>query len=104
MAQADALDKMLKDKRLALDAVIEMQSMTKFCSLGLNNERKKLRAARRADDNAETPEGSSGCLSQADRAAVAIYHAKTGALKQVDGMQSIEDVTASIKCDPRCLS
>jgi adenylate kinase len=121
-AQAEALDKMLKDKGIKLDGVIQMEVddnklvervSGRFtcgaCNEGYHDKFKKPckegacdkcgavdQFKRRADDNAETV-----------RARLVEYHAKTapilpyyegkGMLKTVNGMADMDDVTCQIE-------
>jgi adenylate kinase len=98
VAQAEALDRLLAERGLALDAVIELK-----VDEGVLLERIKKRveetAARgetvRADD---TPDVLKGRLAayRAQTAPLVDYYASRGLLKSVDGMASIDAVTAAI--------
>ncbi|MEM1344219.1 MAG: adenylate kinase [Pseudomonadota bacterium] len=94
-AQAEALDKLLAEKGMALDAVVEMQVKDDILV-----NRIKTRAAQtggtRADDNEETLKKRL-TVYHAETAPLIEYYAKTGKLKTVDGMAPIDAVTASIK-------
>lgn len=118
--QAEALDKMLADKGLKLDTVIEMKvddaalvaritgrySCAK-CGAGYHDAFQKPKAEgvcdscggtefkRRADDNEETVKTR---LAQyhAQTAPILPYYAAKGALKSVDGMADIGDVTRQL--------
>ena len=96
--QAEALDRMLEEKGLALDVVIELKVdedallgriESRIASMTANGE------ALRADDN---PESLKKRLDgyRAQTAPLAGYYAGKGVLKPVDGMASIDDVTAAI--------
>lgn len=95
-AQAEGLDALLSDKGLKVDHVIE---------LTVNDEelfgRIEARIAdtpaeeRRADDNAETLKKRLTVYHE-QTAPVLPYYADQGLLRQVDGMQPIDDVTRSI--------
>lgn len=94
VAQAEALDKMLADKELALDAVIEI-TVDEAVLLSRIEKRAAETGGARADDNAETLKKRLDVYRE-QTAPVSDYYAKSGALKQVDGMAAIEDVSASI--------
>jgi adenylate kinase len=120
-AQAEALDKMLKNKSLKLESVIEMKvdpealveritgrfSCAK-CGAGYHDrfQRPKVEGVcdtcggtefnRRADDNEETV-----CARLAvyrdQTAPILPYYQKQGVLRTVDGMADIDDVTRQIE-------
>ena len=96
IAQAEALDKLLAEKNLSLDAVVEIS-----VDEGILLERIERRAAEteggpRADDNAEALKKRLD-VYKAQTAPLVDYYGKTGLLKTVDGMQAIEVVASSIK-------
>jgi adenylate kinase len=120
-AQAEALDKMLADKHLRLDQVIELKVdeavLTKRivgryscakCGAGYHDEFQKPKVpgvcdkcgstefVRRADDNAETV-ASRLAAYRAQTAPILPYYARKGLLKQVDGMAPIDEVTRQIE-------
>jgi adenylate kinase len=98
VAQAEALDRMLEQKGLALDAVIELK-VNETALLSRIEGRAASMAARgealRADDN---PESFKKRLEayRVQTAPLAGYYAGKGMLRAVDGMASIDDVTAAI--------
>lgn len=94
VAQAEALDKLLSDKSLSLDAVIEL-TVDEGMLLSRIEQRAKETGGARADDNAETLKKRLAVYRE-QTAPVANHYAQTGALKQVDGMQSIDVVSSSI--------
>ena len=120
VAQAEALDKLLEEKGKTLDAVIEMkvedEPLVKRitgrftcgdCGEGYHDEFKKPKVegkcdkcgssnfTRRADDNEETVR--SRLAAYHDQTAPLVdYYAKTGKLKSIDGMVSIDEVTSQI--------
>jgi len=121
VAQAEALDKMLADKGLKLDHVIEMKvddaALTERitgrytcakCGKGYHDAFEKPTVAgvcdscggtefkRRADDNAETVKTR---LDQyhAQTAPILPYYRDRGVLKSVDGMADIDVVTTEIE-------
>lgn len=95
-AQAEALDRMLASKGLALDHVIEVAVDDAILIDRINTRVAQNQGAARSDDNAETL-----------KARLAVYHEQTapilpfyknsGRLETVDGMQSIEEVTGQIE-------
>ncbi|MEM6489096.1 MAG: adenylate kinase [Pseudomonadota bacterium] len=95
VAQAEALDSLLVEKGMALEAVVEMQ-----VNDDLLVDRIKTRAAEtggtRADDNEETLKHRLA-VYHAETAPLIDYYAKTGKLKTVDGMAGIDDVTVSLE-------
>lgn len=95
VAQAEALDKLLVEKGMELDAVIEMQVRD-----DLLVDRIKTRAAEtggtRADDNEETLKHRLA-VYHAETAPLIDYYAKTGKLATIDGMADIDDVTQALK-------
>lgn len=96
--QAEALDRMLRDKDMTLDAVIELK-----VDEGILLQRVEKRVAEmtargdtvRADDNAEALKKRLDAY-RAQTAPLVDYYAGKKALKSVDGMAPIEDVTAAI--------
>ncbi|MEM8698981.1 MAG: adenylate kinase [Pseudomonadota bacterium] len=93
-AQAEALDKLLVEKGMALNAVIEMQVRDEFLV-----DRIKTRAAEtgvtRADDNEETLKERLA-VYHAETAPLIEYYVSTGKLKTVDGMVAIDEVSGAI--------
>src|SRR4029079_6015999 len=96
--QADALDRLLADRGLKLDAVIELK-----VDEGILLQRIEKRVAEmtargekvRADDNPEVLKGRLSAY-KAQTAPLVDYYASKGMLKTVDGMASIDAVTAAI--------
>ena len=120
-AQAEALDAMLGGKGLKLDAVIEMKVdddalveritgryTCAKCGKGYNDTFEKPKVAgvcdacgsteftRRADDNEKTVRDRLGIYNQQTAPLVSYYGAR-GALKTIDGMAEISDVTRQIE-------
>ncbi len=120
-AQAEALDRMLAEKRLTLDHVIELKvdeaAITRrivgryscaVCGSGYHDEFHKPEVAgvcdvcggksftRRADDNAETV-ASRLAAYRASTAPILPYYDKRGVLKRVDGMAPIDEVSRAIE-------
>ncbi|MFN3855824.1 MAG: adenylate kinase [Phreatobacter sp.] len=98
VAQAEALDAMLAGKGIALDAVIELK-VDEAALIGRIEKRVAEMQARgepvRADDNAEALRKRLDAY-RAQTAPVSAYYAGKGALKVVDGMAPIDEVTAAI--------
>jgi adenylate kinase len=96
--QAQALDKLLTERGLKLDGVIELK-----VDEGILLKRIETRVAEmlakgqkpRADDNPETMKGRLDAY-RAQTAPLAGYYAKKGMLKSVDGMAPIDKVSAAI--------
>jgi adenylate kinase len=121
LPQASALEKLLKAKKLRLDAVIEMKvddtilvervagrfSCAK-CKAGYHDKFKQTKVAgkcdncgshefkRRPDDNAETVKARLLAYYKETSPLVGYYYAK-GSLSQIDGMATIDKVTAQIE-------
>ena len=118
--QAEALDKMLSDKGLKLDHVIELEVDDEAlidrisgrftcarCGAGYHDRYHRPKKdgvcdkcgstefVRRADDKAETVKTRLAAY-HAQTAPILPYYRAMGALKSVDGMASIDDVTAAI--------
>lgn len=121
VAQAEALDKMLSDKGLKLDHVIEMKVIDDVlvericgrytcakCGKGYHDSFEKPKVdsvcdscggtefKRRADDNAETVTTRLAQYHE-QTAPILPYYAGRGVLKTVDGMADIDEVTAQIE-------
>lgn len=120
IAQADALDDMLAEKGMPLDAVIEIQVddvalvdrisgryTCAQCGEGYHDRNLRPRIEgvcdvcdstkfnRRADDNAETVAKRLDAYYE-ETAPILPYYADKGILQQVDGMGEIDKVTADI--------
>jgi adenylate kinase len=98
VGQAEALDRLLADKGLSLDAVIELK-VDEGILLARVEKRVAEMTARgetvRADDNAEALQKRLDAY-RTQTAPLAGYYADKGDLKQVDGMAAIDAVTAAI--------
>jgi adenylate kinase len=96
--QAEALDRLLAERGLKLDAVIELK-----VDEGILLERIEKRVAEmtargeklRSDDNPEVLKGRLAAYRE-QTAPLAGHYASKGMLKGVDGMAAIDDVTAEI--------
>jgi adenylate kinase len=98
VAQAEALQTMLKSKQLDLSAVIELKVDEQALLDRIRtraDETLKAGGTVRADDN---PDAFKTRLEayRAQTAPVSNYYAEQGALKTVDGMAPIEDVSRAI--------
>ena len=119
--QAEALDKMLTEKKLSLNAVIEMKTDDAVlveritgrytcakCGAGFHDSFLKpavegvcdkcgaTEFSRRSDDNAETVTSRLAAY-HAQTAPLLPYYKEKGILKQVDGMAEIDEVTRQIE-------
>ncbi|WP_172330291.1 adenylate kinase [Mangrovicoccus sp. HB161399] len=93
-AQAEALDKLLADKGMSLDAVVEMQVPDELL-VGRIEKRAAESGGTRADDNAETLKKRLVNYHK-DTAPLVDYYRGTGKLKTVNGDQAMDEVTAAI--------
>ncbi len=98
VAQAEALDKMLAGKGIKLDHVLELKVDEKALLKRIEGRAAdtiKAGGTVRADDN---PDAFKIRLDQyrAQTAPVSAYYQGVGALKEVDGMMAIDDVTAAL--------
>jgi adenylate kinase len=96
--QAEALDRLLEEKGLALDGVVELKVDE---GILLNRIEKRLAETKargdpaRADDNPESFKTRIGAY-RAQTAPLIDYYRRKGALRSVDGMAGIDEVTRSI--------
>ena len=98
VAQAEALDVLLKEKGMSLDAVVELVVDKGALMARMENRVKETLAAGgqvRKDDNPETFKKRLDEYTE-QTAPLSDFYAKTGRLKQIDGMQGIDEVTAGI--------
>lgn len=99
LAQADAVEQMLAERGLALDAVIELAVDDKALVGRIAKRAEQARAngeAVRKDDNAEVFDERLREYYKKTAPLIGYYHAK-GKLRSVDGMADIEDVTRQIE-------
>jgi adenylate kinase len=99
VAQAEALDHMLKERKLALDAVIELKVDEGILLQRVEKRVGEMRARGepvRADDNPEALKKRLDAY-RALTAPLTHYYAGKGQLQAVDGMASIADVSAAIE-------
>lgn len=98
VAQAEALDELLEDKGLKLDVVLELevdQSALVDRIVKRAEESKAKGEPVRKDDDPEVFKQRLAAYNR-DTAAVAPYYEQRGLLKKIDGMKSIDEVTAEI--------
>jgi adenylate kinase len=96
--QAQALDKLLAERGLRLDGVIELKVDEGSLLKRIENRVAEMTArgeTPRADDNAEVMKGRLDAY-RAQTAPLVGHYAQKGMLKAVDGMAPIEAVTAAI--------
>jgi adenylate kinase len=93
--QAEALEQMLQQKGMALDAVVEMTADSDELVRRIVNRAKESGTAR-GDDNVEVVRKRLDVYREQTAPLVDYYRGK-GLLKTVDGMQPVEDVTKAIK-------
>lgn len=99
LAQADAVEQMLAERGLALDAVIELAVDDKALVGRIAKRADQARAngeAVRKDDNAEVFDERLREYYKKTAPLIGYYHAK-GKLRSVDGMADVEDVTRQIE-------
>ena len=98
VAQAEALDAMLKDKGMNLDAVIELEVDQDALVHRIVNRAEEAKAAGQPVRKDDDPEVFKTRLESYNRdtAIVAPYYKGTGKLKKIDGMQQIDAVTTAI--------
>ena len=98
VAQAEALDAMLKSEGLKLDAVIELVvDQSKLVARIVNRAAEAKAAGQpvRKDDDPEVFKTRLEAYNR-DTAIVAPYYEKGGKLTQIDGMQTVDAVSAAI--------
>jgi adenylate kinase len=91
--QAGALEQMLTDKGMGLDAVVELTADAEILIARVINRSKE---SNRADDNPDVIRNRLSVYSEQTAPLVEFYRGK-GLLKTVDGMQSVDEVTAAIR-------
>ncbi len=95
VAQAEALDKLLEEKGLHLDAVVELAVDDAILVSRIEKRAAETIGGPRADDNAEALKKRL-TVYHAQTAPLVHYYADKGILRSVDGMQDIDAVTRSI--------
>lgn len=94
VAQAEALDKLLDDKGMALDAVIQLD-VDDEALVGRILKRAAETGGARADDNEETLRKRLAVYHE-QTAPIIPYYRERGALKSIDGMADMDAVSAEI--------
>jgi adenylate kinase len=95
VAQAEALERLLEEKNIALDAVIELKVDESALLARVEKRASESGEAVRSDDNAEALKNRLAVYREQTAPLVAFYEAR-GLLRTVDGMQSIPEVGAAI--------
>lgn len=96
VAQAIALDRMLDDKGMALDAVVELEVDDKILIDRIETRAAETAGGPRADDNAEALKKRLE-VYHAQTAPLIIYYRDRGILKSVDGMADMDSVSGQIE-------
>jgi len=98
VAQAEALDRMLADKGLKLDGVVQLTVDEDILLSRIENRVLELRRKGqpvRPDDNPDALKVRLDAY-RAQTAPLIDYYARKGALRKVDGMAAVEEVSAAI--------
>lgn len=95
VGQAEALDAMLKEKGLRLDAVVEIKVDEDILLSRIEKRAGETPGGPRADDNAEALKKRLAVYREQTAPLVDHFRSK-GLLKTVDGMKNIEEVARSI--------
>ncbi len=96
--QAEALDRLLAERGLKLDAVIELKVDEGILVKRIENRVAEMTARGekvRSDDNPDVLKGRLAAY-RAQTAPLADYYARKGMLRSVDGMAPVDTVTAAI--------
>jgi adenylate kinase len=93
IAQAEALDAMLADKGIRLDAVIELKADADEL---VRRVIQRSRDSNRADDNPDVIRKRLE-VYESSTAPLVDYYLRQGLVKTVDGMEPVDQVTTSIK-------
>jgi adenylate kinase len=95
VAQAEALTRLLREKGLKLDAVIEIAADEEVLIERIEKRARETGGAR-ADDTVETLRKRLKVYRD-QTAPVADYYRRQGALRSVDGMKTMDEVTKAIE-------
>lgn len=95
VAQAEALDAMLASKGMELDAVVELKVDSAILLNRIETRAAETEGGPRADDNAEALKKRLDVYDEQTAPLIA-YYGNTGKLRSVDGMQTMDEVTAAI--------
>ncbi len=95
-AQAEALDRMLEDKGLKMDAVIELKVDEAVLVARIETRISESPEGARSDDNVETLKRRLE-VYHAQTAPILPYYRNKGVLKTVDGMAGIDDVADEVE-------
>jgi len=95
VAQAEALTRLLRDNGLKLDAVIEIAA-NEDTLISRIEKRARETGGARADDTVETLKKRLKVYRE-QTAPVADFYRRQGALRSVDGMKSMDEVTKAIE-------
>ena len=96
VAQAEALERMLRDKGLALDAVVELKVDDRILLDRIRQRAAESAGRVRADDTPEALEKRLKVYHAQTAPLVAFYRDK-GLLRSVDGMASVDEVARQIE-------
>lgn len=96
VAQAEALDKMLDAKGLAIDHVFEMQVNEEILFDRIRQRISETPEAERRSDDTEDTLRKRLVVYREQTAPIIPHYKSKGALKSVDGMAAIEDVAAEL--------
>jgi adenylate kinase len=94
--QANALDDMLRSKELRLDAVLEIAVDQRVLLARIEKRAREMTDGPRADDNADALRKRLQ-IYKSETAPLVAYYTSKGIVKTVDGMQSVEEVSAAIE-------
>ncbi len=96
VAQAEALEVMLAEKKMKLDAVIELSVDEGILLARIEKRASETEGGPRADDNAEALKTRLGVYRVQTQPLIDFYK-NTGLLSTVDGMQSMDEVNAAVE-------
>jgi len=96
VAQAEALDEMLADKNLKLDAVVEIAVNDGILINRIEKRASETVGGPREDDNAESLKNRLVVYHEQTAPLIEYYHNK-GVLKSIDGMADVDEVSKQIE-------